>query len=268
MATIEPGRITQVLLFFDEKSSLEHGPALWAAFHEMERFYRQAQPDLAFRRFYISSFIPSLGPIEAVWRGLGRLLSKNEPPDPPGDHERALPISEKEVTGSSTRTFDQNRLAAAVRERIGDQHDVHSSEPMLIVTDRPITPPPHWRYIIWEIVTDPVTKAQTGVVSAAPLDPAYWREHRPDRTAIVKHRVRAAGLGVIGNLLGLKECENPSCYMYSDVDSVLVLDDMTEFGSEHEVAALAGGGFSSGEREPAAIQSGARNPSRKAEGAP
>ena len=109
----------------------------------------------------------------------------------------------------------------------------------MLVTDVELTPPPDWRYIIWD------TFPLGCVVSLAPLDPRYWGERMPhdERVGTIKRRARAAMLAIVGALVGLQRCANDRCYLFADINSVLRLDEMTHLGPEHEVEALAFRGF-------------------------
>jgi hypothetical protein len=249
MGIMASGTFNQALLFFDEKNSREQGPALWAALHEVERFYSLAQPSLNFRRFYFSPEITTLGTIESAWRGIGRLLTRQTfeyTPDLPSGGERIEKrIPAATVGGHSSKSYDQSKIAGEVRRLL-------SLEPqdgnLLIVTDRPITPPQKWRYIIWDIVPE------GAVISTVPLDPAYWRDSEPNRIGYIKYRVRCSALAVTGLLLGIDGCYNPRCFMFEDVDSFAVLDTMTEFGPEHKIDALSGMGFQAIVTDPDVVQ--------------
>jgi hypothetical protein len=79
------------------------------------------------------------------------------------------------------------------------------------------------------------------VLSLSPLDPEYGLDllstpgimTRARRQLIVKQRVRAACLSMIGPALGLKNCKWDDCFMYVAVKSVRQLDRMRKLGSEH-----------------------------------
>jgi hypothetical protein len=244
-----PRKFTQALLFFWGKNSAEYGPALWAALHEMENYYKRLQPELTFKRFYINAEAPDLDLSTSDWKTLESLSNVKTfgfVPDPPNESELIKhTFPESTITGPSSRTLDQKRLAVAVRRLLGITNDGHC---LLLITDRLITPPPEWRYIIWEVVSN------TGVVSTAPTDPGYWRSNVPNRVAYIKHRVRCAGLSIIGGMLGLTPCSNPECYRYDDVDSVLVLDTMTALGPEHRIDSLTEQGFEPDTSDPALVQ--------------
>jgi hypothetical protein len=154
------------------------------------------------------------------------------------------------------KTFDQWKLAAGtrdkvLRERIGA---AAATVPLMIVTDRPITPPENWRYIIWE--SWPETAPINAVISAAPLDPNYWGDSNPDRISIIKDRVRTAALSVCGEFLGFEGCQNPRCFLCEQVDSVNALDLMSRLGEEHEgeMAKLVGQGFDRVVADPNIVQ--------------
>ena len=79
------------------------------------------------------------------------------------------------------------------------------------------------------------------VLSLSPLDPEYGLDllstpgimTRARRQLIVKQRLRAACLSMIGPALGLKNCKWDDCFMYVAVKSVRQLDRMRKLGSEH-----------------------------------
>ena len=92
------------------------------------------------------------------------------------------------------------------------------------------------------------------MVSAAPTDPMFWRQHDPFRVATIKQRIRAACLGIAGEHIGFESCDNPTCFLFNDVDSVTTLDSMLEFGPEHSVVELTGRGFEPQPTHPATVQ--------------
>jgi hypothetical protein len=208
------------------------------------------EPNLQFRRFYISSHVPALGAATAFWRSIRELLPRtthDSAPDPPRDGERIqTTIAPAAVSGPSGRTYDQAKLAEEVRRLL---RSVPSEAALLIITDRPITPPEGWRYIIWDDLSPGL-----GVISTAPCDPYYWRDTDPNRIATIKNRVRSSALTITGIHLGLERCGNPECFMFEDVDSVTAVDMMTELGPEHGHPALAGQGFEANVADPALVQ--------------
>jgi hypothetical protein len=247
----DPVRIVQVLLLVDGETSLEVGPALWAMLLEIERFYNMDQPRISFQRFYISPQVPKVNLLDAARRNLDRLLRGGKAVDdalmqlrPAQRVEKA--VSSKDSTGRFRRTCDQRKLGQVVRDLIGIGPDAGL---LFIVTDREITPPPEWRYIIWDDFEG------GAVVSMVPTDPKYWRHQDPGRIATIKHRVRTATLSITGQFLGLERCENPGCFLYADVGSVTNLDLMTHLGDEHELPKLAGRGFQPAGADPAVVQS-------------
>lgn len=223
-------KIVQVLLLFDDDFSRELGPALWAALIETEQFYNTtARKRATFERYYMSGFVPSLGAVNTTLRGIRRAVfgddqmrSSLEMLDRQ-QRMSAASVTSPELTGKYARTYDQAKLADAVRPL------VNAADAFLeIVTDRELTPPPEWRYLIWEDVKN------GAVISTAPIDPNYWRERQTDRVHTIKKRARAALLGATGEPLGLNDCDNIECYMLDNVDSVLALDFMTCLGPEHQ----------------------------------
>lgn len=78
------------------------------------------------------------------------------------------------------------------------------------------------------------------VLSLSPLDPQHGSDllsttgiTRDRRQLIVKQRLRAACLSMIGPALRLKNCKWDDCFMYVAVKSVFQLDIMRKLGSEH-----------------------------------
>lgn len=228
-------KIAQVLVFSDARRSEELGPILWAAFKEVERFWSEAGTGVTFERRYIAESVPS-----AVARDLGAntilgrfgwlfgqtLWSSSLSTDA---SDQILQKSR----GTVTRSYDFRRIADGVRERVG-----MDASRYLIVVDETLTPPPEWRYIISD------GDERDGVVSILPVDPTYWRSTDPHRLATIKHRVRTACLGIVGEFLGLKPCDNPTCVMCGDVDSVVRLDGMVSLCERHNLPSLTGRGFS------------------------
>jgi len=271
MPKLKPANVIQALVLFDKKGAVEdekekdekekekkekkereYWQALWAALYEVERFYRLAPTQIEYRRFYIA---PSPGPATASWIPLGQVqtaldLLKND-----------LSSSGRsaELSRSRRRTYDRTQLAAIIRKLVDAEG---SGDHLMIITDRPITPPGNLRYIIWE--TDPNT--HTSVISVSPLDPEYWREEDPKRLLRIKIRTRNAALSIIGELIGLERCDNPACFLFDDVDSVTVLDEMYAFGAEHNLSELTGRGFDDDTViEPSLVQSATFQPmSRRA----
>jgi hypothetical protein len=147
-----------------------------------------------------------------------------------------------EAAPGSRTGVDHSALASSIREQL----NLDYSSPLILVTNQPITPPPQWRYTIWQPVVGGV------VLSTAALDPAYWegpaaRDASVNRLRVLKHRTRAANAGVLGSLIGFYRCDNPACFLFADIDSVTRLDDMLYFGAEHAVPDLTGRGFAADE---------------------
>jgi hypothetical protein len=72
--------------------------------------------------------------------------------------------------------------------------------------------------------------------------------------AIIKHRIRTAGLSVVGTFLGLKRCDEENCFLFDDVDSVTRLDDMVYLGGDHGLPELANRGFATRPDDPNRVQ--------------
>ncbi|HEX4953028.1 MAG TPA: hypothetical protein VF017_06505 [Thermoanaerobaculia bacterium] len=233
--------IVQVLLLMNEESAHELAPPLWAALLEVEKFYNNDQSRVAVERYFISPYTPSTSLLASALRHMGRLLLPGEQPQAALNLIRRDQFFDRRVDSSQIRgrysgTVDQSKVVHAVSEVLGKALD---GKHLLIVTDEEITPPPEWRYIVWD-----GSKEHT-VVSTAPADPKYWRQRTPNRLSIIKHRARSACLCISGSLLGLARCDNPQCFLFRDINSVTALDFMTELGPEHESTApdLVGRGF-------------------------
>jgi hypothetical protein len=237
------------LLLLEDEQSKELASALWAALLETEQFYNHDHKRTEMRRHFVSPFAPSLGPLDNARRAMGRLVRGPHAADAlerlSQSERRKQSIADVRTAGRFAGTYDQLKLGEAARELL---QPIEPDSPLLIVTDREITPPAEWRYIISDEIDN------GAVISAAPTDPLYWRERNPHRVAVIKHRVRTAALGIVGSFLELKECDNPGCFMYSDVDSVTTLDAMTQMGPEHDLPKLAGLGFWPIVNEPGLIQ--------------
>jgi hypothetical protein len=253
MSTVD---IIQVLLLFEAESAHELSPALWATLLEVERFYNQDEPRARFDRYYISPYRPTTSPLEAAWRGFGRLLRGDKGMDDAlvllsQEQSTGHGVESSQVEGKYKGTVDQGKLWTTVRALLGEPA---GEKRLLIVTDREITPPPEWRYIIWD------GSEMDAVVSFAPIDPKYWREKDPQRVSTIKRRVRTVCLSVTGQFLGLQRCDNPSCFLYKDIEGVTTLDLMTRFGPEHELPSLTNFGFSPAAKEPSVIQRPVESP--------
>lgn len=242
-------RIIQLLVLFEEESVRELSPALWATLVESERFYNFDQPRATFERHFISPHEPPssllLSTVRSVARFFGRdidnaqaLLCEQERRSYPAESVRS-------IRGKFAKTIDQTKMWRAARTLLGNDE---AGAFLQIVTDLEITPPPEWRYIIWD------GDERNAVISVAPTDPKYWRQPDPSRFATIKHRVRTACLSITGAHLGLERCDNCSCFLYSDVGSVVTLDSMTELGSEHRLPRLSGFGFDATPRDVATVQ--------------
>jgi predicted Zn-dependent protease len=250
--TIEPVQIVQMLLLFEKQSSEEYGLALWAALHEVETFYNLHEKRVIIQRFYISPYVPSTRFFASfftttqVTNALDLLRQ---------DERVQTSLAGDEAIKRNTKTYDQKKLLEVTREKLLRERfgAAASVMPLMIITDRPITPPENWRYTIWESWLEPQPSA---VISTMALDPAYWQISDEGRIATIKHRARAAIMSVCGRFLGLHPCGNPRCFLYSPVDSVTNLDLMVRLGDEHssEIAGLSGRGFEPIPRDPNIIQ--------------
>src|SRR6185436_8455621 len=217
MPTEETPSITHAIALQNEGFASELGPTLWSVLAEVSSFYDMDEKTRA--RF------------DRKW--VGRPQAPVEGGDPAHFIDVKLDTSWWHLLQRSGKLIDQERLARQLRSEIPAEGNI------ITITDAEITPPPEWRYIIWESFD-----SGDAVISFAPLDPKYWGDPDPDRINTIKRRVRAALLGVTGSFLGLEECDNTRCFLYSNVDSVSVLDNMIAIGLEHDAPGLTGKVFS------------------------
>ena len=247
----EPISINLVLLLLERGASEELGPALWAAFKEVEAFYNLDMKRAKFRLFNISKPVPKTRDrsiVSRVWdfvipdaRLGNKRKEKQEISKERGSWKTPTPEQLQGVKGKFSRTVNAEKILRLVGELLPDQH----ADAQVTVIDQELTPPPDWRYVIWD----------RRVISTVPTDPQYWGMKDPDRIAIIKHRVRTACLSNVGSLIGLGRCANESCFLYRNVDSVMCLDGLVKLGPEHAgVAALEGRGFEILSSDPGAMQ--------------
>jgi hypothetical protein len=231
-------RIVQMLLLFDQKSSADYGLALWASLHEVEAFYNVNERKMDVQRLYISPDV-FLHTLNAKFA--------------PTQAKKALDFLRQDESGQASHQgnefiYDQKRLVELTRESVLRQQfgPAASAIPLMIVTDRFIKPPENWTYIISDSWVEPQLSA---VISAVPLDPAYWETYDSHRVATIKYRTRTA-------VMCLKACDNPLCFLYSPVDSVTNLDRMFILGDEHssEIEGLSGYGFERTMNDPNVVQ--------------
>ena len=245
--------ITQLLLLGDATAAREMGDVLWLALDEVRRLFTLADESACFSVPLPDGSLVAVRPEIQI-----RLLAPTAVPFVAGDHwlaggkPRARTVIEQAIGGrvGSGISLDHSALAGSVQTQLGLDEGI----PLVLVTDQPVTPPPHMRYAIWQPVAGGV------VLSTAALDPAYWGrtasgEADADRLRVLKHRTRAASATVIGSLIGLYRCDNPTCFLFEDVDSVTRLDGMLRIGAEHAVPELADRGFAQEDdpRQPALI---------------
>ncbi|MGE3145711.1 MAG: hypothetical protein AB7K35_09005 [Pseudorhodoplanes sp.] len=242
--------LLQAIVLFDEANARDYGLALWALLHEVEHFYRPLDPKRKFARFYICPTAPERTLFGQILHGLGSVMYGSRVTSALDVLRPAEVIATREqeqaVGGPYGRVIEQARLTEVVRRMIGCSD---LPVPLMIVTDRAITPPPEWRYVIWA-----ATSSLDSVLSVAPLDPNFWRERDPHRIQTVKNRARSAALSITGVHLAIARCDNPECVMFGNVDSVTTLDEMTTFGPEHAIPALEGRGFSESAKDATAIE--------------
>jgi hypothetical protein len=212
---------------------------VWATFQEIENFYNRDK-----ERF-------------KCWRGfLGPSVPTEILRDVCGDCAFVCPSGVSDafwhsVRGKFIATIDQRLVGDAIREFF--QPDLPADAKFCIVTDQELTPPPDFRYIIWDdCAQDP---SEGGIASLAPLDPRHWRIKDPDRLATIKRRVRTACISITGECLGFKRCENPRCFLYLYVDATEPLDEMALLGPEHPgLESLFGSSFTVDGGSPEQVQ--------------
>jgi predicted Zn-dependent protease len=224
--------VAQVLLFHDETLALELAPVLWPAFREVERFWA-LQPDRPTFTNYLWGRVP-VG---------DATISKLGVPEPAKDLKNK---QWERSRGKLSRTVDPDHLGKAVRDLLETSPDI-----VVVVTDQELMPPPNWRYMI---ACDATSVDGMSLVSTAPIDPRYWSQDSADRLSIIKHRVRSAVLGIVGEWLGVRACDNPQCVMCEPLDTVYALDSMVMLGKEHPIPELAMRGFDPRPDNPANTQ--------------
>ena len=223
--------LTQVLLLADTDRLETTGPALWAMLDEVVAIFNTGgqvvHPE---RRFVTPLPVPDL---EAVSAENERLVLGSD----------IVPLLEG--PGRFASTLDPAPLAERVMEVLAEHG--HEAGSLLVVTDQEITPPPEWRYILWD------GGDGWSVVSTAAMDPEYWGLLDEDRTSRIKRRARAACISAVGEMLELERCRNSRCFLLGNVDSVRRLDRMRLIGDEHREFPAAGRvGFVHDEVDPAA----------------
>jgi len=204
--------ITHAIALRNHGTASEFGEMLWAVLGEVAAFYNLDKPRAQFQRRWIGDAVPPTAMTDADQVIIAKL-----------DWNWW-----KGVRSEAGRLVDYKLLGSAVRELLPEL------ERILIVTDEELNPPPDWRYVIWW----DVSVKGDGAVSLAPLDPRYWGDTDPQRLETVKWRIRASLLCMTGLRLGFRRCQNTKCYLYENVDSVSVLDEMVTLGPEHSTEGL------------------------------
>lgn len=231
--------IALILLIKDPKMSVLCGPALCAAFDEVQRFFVPEDDALEL------PLLPGAPAARVRPSFTTHLVSSEVSPAV----KIGAVIDDPELIGSAlTRAgADKGIVDHVVLGGLVHQL-VEPDGTSVIVTDVEIRPPPDWRYMIWD------SFPSGAVVSFAPLDPMYWYATGTDeseRVATIKTRARAACLTVVGSLLGVGRCANELCFMLANVDSVLRLDEMVYLGGEHGIPELEGRSFAGDSGHPA-----------------
>jgi hypothetical protein len=229
--------IFQVLILRNTLLCRELSGPMWAAFKEIEAFYNGAGQRALFRRANLSVQVSN------ATRG-------EEPSDLAGLGNLYEPEFWSNAQGRYARTVDHQKVSKLARHLLGIGPEMR----LLVVIDQELTPPPEWRYIIFD------GNERDQVISIAPIDPSYWREQDSNRLQTIKHRVRTAGMTAVGEFLGFSRCDDRSCFLYRDIDAVTTLDGMTQLGPEHGIPALANCGFVARTADPAAVESVGRPP--------
>jgi hypothetical protein len=230
--------IVQVLAFREPDRWKLLAPSLWAALIEIENFYNFDIPRVQCVRYILGDAGGSLQECTS----LPAFPSGASLYGPQSSHDAFW----EPLQGKFRRTIHQGKLAETIRSLLPP---LHKNWFFMIITDQEIEPPPDWRYIIWDEVTN------GEVISTAPTDPEYWREHSANRVGAIKHRVRTAGMNVFGVFLGLELCANPRCFLFGDVASTDVLDTMLSLGAEHSWTQLTGLGYPPRPKNPNRVQS-------------
>lgn len=109
---------------------------------------------------------------------------------------------------------------------------------LMVVMDGEFTPASSHAAAIW---LSPAKASQDYVIlSLLPLDPYFGVEQallapakEIERQLILKQRLRAACLSIIGPVFGLLPCRWSDCFMYERAHAVRHLDLMTKLGHEH-----------------------------------
>ena len=205
-------RITGVLLLGDDRLAEEGGGALWAMLREVGQLYQAAGHDPTFDFKFVGRHVPE------------RVQKRADCDDcvlvEPGDVDDLMKRAEGPLSG----TFEHQRLAEGVRDLLR----ISPEETALVLTDFELSPPAGARYRLWD------SSSAGWVGSIAPMDPAYWGSHDPQRVVALKRRARAAVGAMVGAVLGFERCDNHQCFMFRRIDSVLRLDHMRVLGMEHD----------------------------------
>lgn len=235
-----PISMTHVLLFAEERSYVDYASVVWSAMIEAEHFYASAGLVRECRRF-------------ACLPGTTPTLHD----DLPSVEQAALRSADarsfwEEMRAQYSKVYAQELILSAPRKKfLPKQHGTS----VFIVTDQELRRPKEWRYILWE------NFGPDAVISAAPMDPRYWRARVDDSAVqIVKHRIRSTLLNAIGENIGVIRCENEECFSYGNIDSVARLDAMLHFGAEHRIDTLTNRGFAPEMRDPKLVQPIISNP--------
>jgi hypothetical protein len=227
-----PQPFVQVLLLANPQKYLDAARALLAAFVETEQFFAAGDVTFTTARVFLGQGADAI-PV------IGTPLSGAPPID------KVLEIVRSRAKGAFKRTVDQQQLAAVIRDLLDLSLDRH----LQIVADFEITPPPEWRYILWDEVEN------GSVIAIPPMDPEYWQVQDENRIATIKHRVRTSCVAALGEWLGLERCQNPTCLLFENVDSVTRLDLMRRLGREHsEAPRLHGRGYDPRPKNPSDVQ--------------
>jgi hypothetical protein len=219
--------------------SAELGPVIWAAFKEVEGFFRRSseRQGLTFQRYYLASDLPPGLESEANIK----LKVVREKLD-----ERFWGAAE--TRGLYDGTFEQGPLVEQARRLIGGDRN---EDPLVVVTDvelstvpkdlfqrRPPSPPTH-RYRFFSKY-----QQYSFIISIAPMDPEFWEQSDANRIETIKRRARAACCRTTCELLGIGYCRTSGCFMQIPIENPQTLDRMNCLCAEHPQASdLQGYGF-------------------------
>ncbi|HEX8083378.1 MAG TPA: hypothetical protein VF529_03750 [Solirubrobacteraceae bacterium] len=209
----EAPELTHVLLLANEDHYEETGPELWEVLADVRAFYGATRGSATHERLCITVGEPP---------ALAEVVPPGERLSLGADGMAALLEA---AAGSFQSTLETGKVITWARE-ITARRDI-ALRSMVVITDQELAPPDGWRYLLWS------REHADGVLSIAALDPDYWGIAGAEGWPRIADRARVGCLCLTGWLAGLERCDNPSCFLFRDVASVLQLDRMKELGPEH-----------------------------------